>query len=126
MPDPEDAAPRPALEPHVAAFFAVLVPPVSGIAMLKLGRPDPFVRFHAMQSAVLGTAVIVGYGALYGLALVMREFDEVGALLTLSLGGVFVAAWVLVWLIQMGTALLHREWHIPLIGRIARRLLARR
>ena len=125
MEPPEPCPSRPPLEANLAAFFAVVLPPVSGLAALKLDRERGFVRFHAMQSAVFGTVVLAGYLALHGLALALRGFGDSGAVISLSAGAFFVTTWLAIWVVQMGAALLRHEWEIPVVGRIARRLLDR-
>ncbi len=118
--------PKPPLEPNLAAFLAALVPPLSGLLFLRIDRGRPLVRFHAMQSLVLGGAVLTGYGLLLGLAALLRDRPEVGAPLTLGVGALFVAVWLTVWLVQLAAALSGHEWTIPVVGTIARRLLTHR
>ena len=113
------------MEPHLAAFFAALFPPLSGFVFLRAGRQEPLVRFYSMQSIVFGLLVIAGYGILYGLALLLKNRPEVGLPLTAILGALFVCVWLVVWVVQLIAAVNSKEWEIPIAGLITKRLLRR-
>lgn len=116
---------RPTLAPHLTAFLAALLPPFSGILVLKLDPGRPLVRFHATQSVIFGSAVLAGYALLAGFAVLMRDRPQIGVPLTLSAGALFVTVWLLLWLVQLVAALSGREWEMPVFGAISRRILER-
>lgn len=125
MNTPDDSSESPQMEPHLAAFFAVLVPPLSSALFLKIDSGRPLVRFYAIQSLVFGCSLLLGYGVLYGFATLLRGRPELGAALTASAGALFVSVWLILWLIQLIAALSGREWEMPVFGAIARRVIKR-
>lgn len=122
------AAPSPVgatgLPRNVAAGLALVIPLVGGIAALFLEKRDPFVRFYAVQSIVLG--------ALLAMTVMMREFAVfifspipwLGGVLVWVVQliyGVFALVWFVVWVVAMAMAFMDREWAIPYVGGLARR-----
>ncbi len=94
------------LEPRLAAALSYMLGLVTGIILLRVEREDRFVRFHALQSILFTSIVIV----------VLLAFATVGIdLLTYALA---VAAWA-VWVILMLRAARGEFFQLPLIGRWA-------
>jgi uncharacterized membrane protein len=122
---PDDSPESPQMEPHLAAFFAVLVPPFSSALFLKIDSGRPLVRFYATQSLAFGCAILLGYGLLYGFALLLRGNPELGAALTMGVGALFVTVWLILWVVQLVAAISGREWEMPVFGAIARRIINR-
>jgi uncharacterized membrane protein len=122
---PDDTPKNPQMEPHLAAFFAVLVPPLSSALFLKIDAGRPLVRFHATQSLIFGCAIFLGYALLYGFALLLRDRPEIGAVLTASIGALLGTVCMIIWVIQLVTAISGREWEMPVFGAIARRIINR-
>jgi uncharacterized membrane protein len=134
---PQDPAPRggalssnapssTGLDPNLAAALAYLAGPFSGALILLVERANGFIRFHAWQS-ILGLG---GIGVLSAATLVlsfatllispfaftvMYRFSEIVAIL-----------WVVVWAICLVKAFRGSRWEMPLVGRYAARLAARR
>ncbi len=102
---PEPIGPR-RLEPRLAAVLTYMFGIVTGILLLRIEREDRFVRFHALQSILFSSAVLVSLLILVGLGL------ELGALL------VAITAWA-VWAILMLRAARGEFYQLPLIGRWA-------
>ncbi len=102
---PERAGTR-KLEPRLAAVLAYMLGIVTGILLLRVEREDRFVRFHALQSILFSSTVLV----------VLLMFVSVG----LELGALFlsIAAWA-VWAILMLRAARGEFFQLPLIGRWA-------
>ena len=94
------------LEPRLAAVLAYMLGVITAIILLKTERKDRFVRFHAIQSMLFSSAVLVVLLALVGAGFAL------GALL------LAVAAWA-VWAILMLRAARGELFQLPLIGRWA-------
>ena len=94
------------LEPRLAAVLSYMLGIITGIILLKIEREDRFVRFHALQSILYTSTVLVALTVLTiaGLSLV--------ALLLAR------AAWA-VWAILMLRAARGEFFQLPLIGRWA-------
>lgn len=113
------------IAPNVEAFFACMMPVMSGLAFLAMEKKSTFVRFHAMQSFVLGLAVVVGYGLLMALLWLAENVFPVLAPVVLILSVVYVFMWLTLWVVQLAAAFTLKEWEMPWFGRLSRRLLAR-
>lgn len=102
---PEGVASR-RLEPRLASVLAYMLGLLTGMILLRIERKDRFVRFHALQSILFSSVVLVALFLLVGFGL------ELSALL------LAVAAWA-VWAILMLRAARGEFFQLPLIGRWA-------
>jgi uncharacterized membrane protein len=114
------------LSPGAAGALAYLAWWFSGLVMLLVEPRQPFVRFHAWQAVIafgavwlLGTALWLG--GLVAMFVSMRLFQA------LVVAGQLVFAGGLV----LGLVCLYKAWHgerwaLPVVGRLAERLAARR
>lgn len=94
------------LEPRLAAVLSYMLGIITGIILLRTERKDRFVRFHALQSILFSSAVLVVLLALVGVGF------ELGALV------LAVVAWA-AWVILMLRAARGEFFQLPLIGRWA-------
>jgi len=108
------------LTPNLAGALSYLLGPVTGIIFLVLERTNNFVRFHAMQSTVLGVAWIIFSIALSVLSGIVPVIGWIFGLLisiVLGLGG------FILWLLLMWNAYQGKEWELPVVGPFARKQL---
>ena len=114
------------LDPNFAAALAYLGGPFSGVLILLVERANGFVRFHAWQSIlVLGgigflsaATLVLSFATLLispFLFTVMYRFSAIVAIL-----------WVVAWAICLVKAFGGSRWEVPVVGRYAARLAARR
>ncbi len=109
------------LAPNVAGALSYLIAPLTGILFLVIEKSNSYVRFHAMQSTVVGVAWIVLWIAVSVLAMIPVLGWIAGFLLTIVLGfGGFI-----LWLLLMWKAFQGQEWELPWAGQLARKQLAR-
>jgi uncharacterized membrane protein len=109
------------LTPNLAGALSYLLGPVTGIIFLVLERTNNFVRFHAMQSTVLGVAWIIFSIALSVLSGIVPVIGWIFGLLisiVLGLGG------FILWLLLMWNAYQGKEWELPVVGPFARKQLS--
>jgi len=121
-----DAASSTGLDPNFAAALAYLAGPFSGILILLVERANDYVRFHAWQA-------IVGLGGLGVLAVGVLVLSFLTLLLSpfvftvmYRLSEVIAVVWVVAWVMCLVKALTGHAWKMPLAGRYAERLAARR
>ncbi|HTC23038.1 MAG TPA: DUF4870 domain-containing protein [Gemmatimonadales bacterium] len=108
------------LTPNLAGALSYLLGPVTGIIFLLLERTNKFVRFHAMQSTVLGVAWIVFSIALSVLSGIVPVIGWIfGLLISIVLG---IGGFIL-WLLLMWNAYQGKEWELPVVGPFARKQL---
>ena len=114
------------LEPNVAAGLAYLAGPFSGILILLVERANSYVRFHAWQAVVglggLG-ALAVGVLILSFLTLLLSPFVFT---VMYRLSEAIAVAWVVAWVICLVKAFTGHAWKMPVLGRYAEQLAARR
>jgi uncharacterized membrane protein len=108
------------LSPNVAGALAYLLGPITGIIFLVIEKNDQFVRFHAMQSTVLGLAWIV---ASFVLSVVFGAIPVIGWLFGFLLSIVMAIGGVVLWLLLMFKAYQGQEWELPWVGQFARKQL---
>jgi uncharacterized membrane protein len=114
------------LDPNFAAALAYLAGPFSGILILLVERANTYVRFHAWQA-------IVGLGGLGALAVGVLVLSFLTLLLSplvftvmYRLSEVIAVVWVVAWVTCLVKAFTGSAWKLPVAGRYAERLAARR
>jgi uncharacterized membrane protein len=109
------------LAPNLAGALCYLLGPLTGILFLVLEKDNRFVRFHAMQSIIIGV-IWIGLSIVLSILASILAFVPVlgwliGLLLSLGLGLVGF----LLWLLLMWKAFLGQEWEAPVAGALARK-----
>ncbi|HEX8372567.1 MAG TPA: DUF4870 domain-containing protein [Chthoniobacterales bacterium] len=115
------------LPPNVAAGIAEFFSLLGGLVFYFVEKKQPFIRFHALQSAYLGAFGVLVSFALSTLGPVLAFIPVIGLVIgvvLLILLPIFSIAFVVVWLIAVIQAFNGKEWEIPWLGRLARRHLA--
>jgi uncharacterized membrane protein len=109
------------LSPNVAGALSYLLGPVTGIVFVVIEKQSRFVRFHAMQSTLVG-AVLVVLNVLINLVQGILSFIPfIGWLFALGLGLILGLASLALWLALMYMAVQGREWELPIVGEHARK-----
>jgi uncharacterized membrane protein len=109
------------LAPNLAGALAYLLGPITGILFLVTEKTNSFVRFHAMQSTILGVCWIVfrvGLRVMIGVIPVLGWLLWMLILVVLGFGG------LILWLLLMWNAFQGKEWELPIIGPLARKQLS--
>ena len=116
------------LKPSVAAGLACVFSIIGGVVFLVIEKRNKFVRFWSMQAVLLG---LVAFAAaiLFAVAhFVLGHLPLIGGLMNAFLGLLhwsFQIAWLAVYIICIVKAFSNKEWEIPWLGKIARRLVAK-
>ncbi len=99
---PGGAAPSSGLSPNVAAGLSYLFLLIGGIVFILIEKEDRYVRFHAMQSILLGAAWIVLQIALNVIEAIFAATNVlgflvviIGLLVSLVLGLGFFILWII-------------------------------
>lgn len=110
------------LAPNIAGALSYLVGPITGIIFLVLEKESRFVRFHAAQSIVVSAACMIVGIALSVLNLVQVAVPVIGWLIGIALSLGTGAGFFVLWLMLMFVSFQGKEWEVPLVGVLARRL----
>ena len=111
------------LADNLAGALAYVLGPLSAIFFLVVEKQSRFVRFHAMQSLLVGVVLIIVNFALNVLNAILVRIPLIGWLFALGLVMVVGLASLVLWLALMYAAYRGQEWELPVIGREARKLL---
>jgi uncharacterized membrane protein len=112
------------LASNIGGLLAYILGPITGVLFLVLEKEDRFVRFHAMQSVVVGVALIAVSIAFSIFSSVLAFIPVLGWIVALVAGlGLAVVSFGL-WILLMVRAFQGREWQVPLVGAYARRFVA--
>lgn len=111
------------LPDNLAGALTYLLGPVTGIVFLVWEKQSRFVRFHAMQSLLVGVVLIILNGAFRILHAVLEAIPFIGWLFSLGLALVVALASLVLWLALMSAAYRGQEWELPIVGAEARKLL---
>lgn len=111
------------LADNLAGALAYVLGPISGIFFLVVEKQSRFVRFHAMQSLLVGVLLIIVNFVLNVLNAVLVRIPLIGWLFALGLAMVVGLASLVLWLALMYAAYQGKEWELPVIGAEARKLL---
>jgi len=121
-----DARSTTGLDPNLASAMAYLAGPFSGVLVLLAERSNQQVRFHAWQ-AIVGLG---GLGALAATALVTSFLtllvSPFAFLLVYRLWQILGGVWLVAWMFCLVQAFKGRAWKMPVAGKYAERLAARR
>lgn len=109
------------LAPNLAGALSYLLGPVTGIAFLLMEKQSRFVRFHAMQSTLVGVALIIFNVVLNLVESVLARIPFIGWLFALGLALVVGLASLVLWLMLMYQAYQGKEWELPVVGEHARK-----
>ncbi|OGC58148.1 hypothetical protein A2976_04770 [candidate division WWE3 bacterium RIFCSPLOWO2_01_FULL_41_9] len=99
------------MEPNIEAALSYFLTPFSGIAVFILEKENKFVRFHAFQSILFG---VVAFGA-WSIASALTA-----VLIGLILIPIVQIATLILWFFLMYKAYKNEEYHLPLLGDIAK------
>jgi uncharacterized membrane protein len=111
------------LPSNIAAALAC-IPLIGGIIFYILEKRDPFVRFYAMQSIILGGAWFLVSIILTIIHAIFASVPALGPILSVLWGlvGLIVhLAFVVIWVIATVKAFTGVRWEIPYIGPVARK-----
>jgi len=109
------------LDQNVAGALAYVLGPITGILFLILEKENRFVRFHAMQSTILGVAWIAVSFVLSLLAGIVAFVPVIGWIVTMLVSVGLAAVGFLLWLVLMWRAFQGEDWEVPFAGPIARK-----
>jgi uncharacterized membrane protein len=98
------------LKTNVAGALAYVLGPISGIILLIIEK-DPFVRFHAMQSIVV-FVILFAAQWIFGLTIVLLPLVPI----------IGIVSFVL-WLLCIYKAWMGVEWEVPVLGKLAKKLV---
>jgi uncharacterized membrane protein len=112
------------LDPFLSGALAYLVGPLTGVYFFVRAKEDSFIRFHAAQSIVVGSAWIGGLIVLSVLTTVIAIVPVLGPLVGLLLWAAFAFASLALWVALMYQAYRGLEWELPIAADYARELMA--
>ena len=102
---------------NLMGAVAYLAMPLTGLLMYFVKPDDKYVRYHAVQSIILGILLVV-IGFLLGLlsSMVGAGIPLLGLVISLLVGGVWLLVEVLVWLYCMWKAYSGEKFRLPVIS----------
>jgi uncharacterized membrane protein len=111
------------LPSNVAAAIAC-IPLIGGIIFYILEKHDPFVRFYAMQSIILGGAWVL-FAVVYSFAhAILTPIPAIGLFFAIILWVIWALvgiAFLVVFIVTVVKAFSGVRWEIPYIGPMARK-----
>ena len=109
------------LAPNVAGALSYVLGPLTGIVFVLMEKQSRFVRFHAMQSTLVGVALIILNVVLSVANAILVRIPFIGWLFALGLTMVVGLASLVLWLALMFQAYQGKEWELPIVGEHARK-----
>jgi uncharacterized membrane protein len=121
------------LDENIAALLSYIVHFVSGLIFFFIEKDSRLVRFHAMQSTLLGALFFVGWIVLmfvwFFVTVIASQISGLlGSLLSLVVGllmFVFGAALLVGWIMGMVKAFQGQYFKLPVIGNFAEKFSAK-
>lgn len=111
------------LDQNLAGALAYVLGPITGILFLVLEKENRFVRFHAMQSTILGVAWIAVSVVLSVVSGALALVPVIGWIVSILVSFGLGLVGFLLWLLLMWKAFQGEEWEFPGVGPIARKQL---
>ena len=109
------------LDANVAGLLAYLFSWVSGLIFLVVEKESRFVRFHAMQSVLLGAAALLCFFALSVITSMMAVVSLTLAAIFSVLGSLIGLAFFAITIVCMIKAYQGQQFKLPIIGDMASR-----
>ncbi|MBN1168560.1 hypothetical protein JXA63_01580 [Candidatus Woesebacteria bacterium] len=100
------------LDKNTAGALSYVIPVLSGVVFLILEK-DPFVRFHAMQNIVLFTVLTV------------LQVLFTATIFLIPLASLIWLLGFVLWLLLIYKAWKGEEWEVPVLGKYARKFVAK-
>ena len=102
---------------NLMAAVAYLAMPFTGLLMYFVKPNDKYIRYHSIQSIILGILLVV-IGFLLGIvsSMVGAGIPLLGLVISLLVGGVWLLVEVLVWLYCMWKAYSGEKFRLPVIS----------
>jgi uncharacterized membrane protein len=121
------------LDENIAALLSYIVHFVSGLIFFFIEKDSRLVRFHAMQSTLLGAVFVVGWIVLmfvwFFVTVIASQISGLlGSLVSLVIGllmFVFGAALLVGWIMGMVKAFQGQYFKLPVIGNFAEKFSAK-
>ncbi|MEJ7616752.1 MAG: hypothetical protein WKF30_07250 [Pyrinomonadaceae bacterium] len=113
------------LQPNVAALLAYVLTWLTGLVFFLIEKQSPFVRFHAMQSILLGVAVIVFQIGLTIVSVILSQIIGVLGSLVGLLGFVVLLGFLVIWVLCMVKSYQGQMFKLPIIGDMAEKFAAK-
>jgi uncharacterized membrane protein len=113
------------LTPNLAGALSYLLGPITGVIFLLLEKDNRFVRFHAMQSIILGVLWIVVSFALSIVSGIVAMVPILGWIVAALVSFGLAIVGLILWVLLMVKAFQGEEWEAPIAGPMARRQVAR-
>lgn len=111
------------LAPNVAGALSYFLGPITGVVFLLLEKENRFVRFHAMQSIVIGVLMLGLSIALSLMAGILAVIPILGWIVAILLSFGLAVASLILWVMLMWRAFQGKEWEFPVAGPLARKQL---
>lgn len=98
--------------------LAYLLGPVTGIVFLVVEKKNEYVRFHAMQSAIL-------FGGILLLSVALGIIPVLGWFIALIISPLIGLVSFILWLVLMWKAYSGEKYKLPYVGDLAEKQLAK-
>jgi uncharacterized membrane protein len=112
------------LDQNVAGLLSYVLGPLTGLVFFLLEKENRFVRFHAMQSIVVGIASFAFWIVFSILSTVLAFVPFLGWILSAVVGLVASLGFFVLWIVLMVKAFQGEEWEVPVLGKYARQYSA--
>jgi uncharacterized membrane protein len=110
------------LDPRTAATLAYAASSLTGLLFLFIERRNAFVRFHAMQSTLLGILWVI-WVVICATAFATLIVNPTAFLVLLAVGWLTLFVFLVAWVLCLFRAYRGERWKLPYFGGVAERLL---
>ena len=112
------------LDQNIAGLLSYVLGPLTGLVFFLLEKENRFVRFHAMQSIVVGVASFAFWIVFSILSTILAFVPVLGWILSAVVGMVAGLGFFVLWIVLMVKAFQGEEWEVPVLGMYARQYSA--
>jgi len=112
------------LDQNIAGLLSYVLGPLTGLVFFLLEKENRFVRFHAMQSIVVGVASFAFWIVFSILSTILAFVPVLGWILSAIVGMVAWLGFFVLWIVLMVKAFQGEEWEVPMLGKYARQYSA--
>jgi len=113
---------RSGLQPNLAAALAYVFTIITGTIFFIIEKENKYVRFHAMQAILMGTALFIIWTILAIFSAAILPFMPISVwFINSAINLVAGLGWLILWALLMYKAYHGKKFKLPVIGNIAER-----
>ncbi len=117
--NPELGTTSSGIQPNLAAALSYVLGVITGVVFFLIEKENKYVRFHAMQSILLGVAWVIIWVALSIALTALKFIPVIGWIINAAIYLILGLGGFILWLLLMYKAYQGERFKLPVVGDMA-------